>query len=99
MMAAALGMILQRSNGAAARQTLNPLAAASSASSRSARSACATVPMVSSVAGLSTAMVLPDWLGRHLPLMNSCVLEYATRLAPSFIVAGWRWPAEDQAPL
>jgi hypothetical protein len=46
--------------------------------------------MVSSVAGLSTAMVLPDWLGRHFPLMNNCVLEYATRLAPSFIVAGWR---------
>ena len=35
-------MILQRSNGATSRQTLKPLAAASSASSRSARSAWAT---------------------------------------------------------
>jgi hypothetical protein len=71
MIWAALRMILQRSNGATARQTLKPLAAASSASSRSARSAWATVPISSSVAGLSTAIVLPDWLGRHLPLMNN----------------------------
>ena len=73
MMAAALRMILQRSNADTARQTLKPAAAAASASSRSDFSACATVPIVSSVAGLSTSMVLPLWAGRHLPLMNNCV--------------------------
>ena len=75
MIAAALRMILQRSNADTARQTLKPAAAAASASSRSERSACATVPMVSSVAGLSTSMVRPEWLGRQVPLMNNWVSE------------------------
>jgi len=47
--------------------------------------------MASSVAGLSTSMVLPDWLGRHLPLMNNCVLEYATRLASSLFSPDGEW--------
>jgi hypothetical protein len=70
---AALRMILQRSKAETARHTLKPWAAAASASSRSERSAWATVPMVSSVAGFTTAMDLPERPGRHLPLMNNAV--------------------------
>ncbi|MGX1013504.1 enoyl-[acyl-carrier-protein] reductase (NADH) [Bradyrhizobium japonicum] len=75
MIAAALRMIRQRSNGATLRQTLKPAEAAASASSRSDWPACATVPITSSVAGLRTSITLPEWAGRHLPPMKSCVFE------------------------
>jgi hypothetical protein len=48
---------------------------------------------------LSTAMVLPDWLGRHLPLMNNWVFEYATRLAPLALLLPPDGGADDQAPI
>src|SRR5262249_62376136 len=47
--------------------------AAATAASMSVRSAEATSAITSSVAGLTTSIVLPPAASRHSPLMNSCL--------------------------
>jgi hypothetical protein len=56
---AALRMIFERSKADTLRQAWKPLSAASSARSRSLRPACATLPIGSPVAGLTTESVRP----------------------------------------
>ncbi|MDF3074230.1 MAG: hypothetical protein K0S54_1897 [Alphaproteobacteria bacterium] len=73
MMSAALRSTLERSKAETFFHVWKPFSAAFNARSRSAFEACATVPMVSPVAGLATSSVLLPWPCVQAPSMNSSV--------------------------
>jgi hypothetical protein len=99
--AAAARITLARSCGPTLRQTSKPRAAAASASSRSSGSATGTVPISSSVAGLSTGSVRPPLAGRQRPSTWSSTswsmppimptYRKVLRKSPGGPPGSWRW--------